>query len=169
VPETTRLVETLSQFGKESVWTLSQLLLQVEQKTLDEAKKMVRLRHIKCKLLDIIPRNLHCHNNKIKQISYCHNHKAIVALGMRILVSALWDLRVDVVGIGGGSLFVLMIETPHTLHTHSRSSLYIYNAIQHLQQWLPVIRMQPHPDICPLGPESGCCWYRRWVSVCSYD
>ena len=37
VRETTRL-ETLSQFGKESVWTLSQLLLQVEQKTLDEAK-----------------------------------------------------------------------------------------------------------------------------------
>ena len=61
----------------------------------------------------------------------------------------------DVVGIGGGSLFVLMIETPHTLHTHSRSSLYIYNAIQHLQQWLPVIRMQPHPDICPLRPVSG--------------
>ncbi len=37
VRETTRL-ETLSQFGKESVWTLSQFLLQVEQKTLDEAK-----------------------------------------------------------------------------------------------------------------------------------
>jgi hypothetical protein len=36
---------------------------------------------------------------------------------------------VDVVGIGGGSLLVLMIKTPHTLHTHIRSSLYIYNAI----------------------------------------
>jgi len=68
-----------------------------------------------------------------------------------------------------GSLFVRMIETPHTLHTHSRSSLYIYNAIHHLQQWLPVMRMQPHPDICSLGHESGCCWYKRWVSVCSYD
>ena len=45
------------------------------------------------------------------------------------MVSALWDLRVDVVGIGGGSLFVLMTETPHTLHTHSRSSSYIYNAV----------------------------------------
>ena len=58
----------------------------------------------------------------------------------------------DVVGIGGGSLLVLLIEVPHTLHTHSRSSLYIYNAIQHLEQWLPVIRMQPHPDICSLRP-----------------
>jgi hypothetical protein len=39
---------------------------------------------------------------------------------------------VDVVGIGGecGLLLVLMIETPYSLHTHSRSSLYIYNAIQ---------------------------------------
>ena len=54
----------------------------------------------------------------------------------------------DVVGIGSGSQFVRMIETPHTLHTHSRSSLYIYNAIQHVQQCLPVIRMPIHPDIC---------------------
>ena len=74
-------------------------------------------------------------------------------------------------GIGGGSLFVLMIETPHTLHTHSRSSLYIYNAIQHLQQWLPVIRMQPHPDICSLRPVSGCGFPRcRRKSHCGlYD
>ena len=36
------------------------------------------------------------------------------------------SLRVDVVGIGGGSLFVHMIDTPHPVHTHSRSSLYIY-------------------------------------------
>jgi hypothetical protein len=33
------------------------------------------------------------------------------------------------VGIAGGSLLVLMIETPHPFHTHTRSSLYIYNAI----------------------------------------
>jgi hypothetical protein len=47
------------------------------------------------------------------------------------LISALWDLRVRVyvVGIGGGFLLVLMIETPHSLHTHSRSSSYIYKAI----------------------------------------
>jgi len=57
---------------------------------------------------------------------------------------------VDVVGIGGGSLLVLMIEAPHSLHTHSRSSLYIYNAIQHLLLWLQVVRMLPHPDICSL-------------------
>ena len=61
-----------------------------------------------------------------------------------------------VVGIGGGSLLVLLIEAPHSLHTHSRSSSYIYNAIQHLRQCLQVISMPPHPDICSLGPKSGC-------------
>ena len=50
----------------------------------------------------------------------------------------------DFVGIGGGYLLVLMIQAPHSLHTHSRSSVYIYNAIQNLRQWLQVIRMQPH-------------------------
>ena len=58
----------------------------------------------------------------------------------------------DVVGIGGGYLLVLMIEVPHSIHTHSRSSLYIHNVIQHLRQWLQVIRMPPHPDICYLRP-----------------
>ena len=38
----------------------------------------------------------------------------------------------------------MMIETPQPLHTHIRSSLYIYNAIQNLRQWLQVIRMQLH-------------------------
>ena len=75
----------------------------------------------------------------------------------------------DVVGIVGGYLLVLLIEVPHSIHTHSRPSLYMYNAIQHLRQWLQVISMLPHPDICYLRPESGCCWYRRWVSVGSYD
>jgi hypothetical protein len=63
-----------------------------------------------------------------------------------------WDPRVDVVGIGGGSLLGLMIEAPHSLHTHIRSSLYIYNAIQHLLQWLQVIRMQLQPVICSWDP-----------------
>ena len=63
----------------------------------------------------------------------------------------------DFLGVGGGSLLVLKIETPHPLHTHIRSSLYIYNAIQHLLQRLVVISMPPHPDICPLGPESVKC------------
>ena len=84
-------------------------------------------------------------------------------------ITAIGRGRVDVVGIGGRCLLVFMIENPHSLHTHSRSSSYIYNVIQHLQPWLPVIRMPPHPDICPLGPESGCCWYRRWVTVGTYD
>ena len=56
--------------------------------------------------------------------------------------SALWDLRVDVVGVAGGSMLVLMIETPHPLHTLISSFLYIYNAIHHLLQWLVAIRMQ---------------------------
>ena len=38
----------------------------------------------------------------------------------------------------------IMIQTPHSLHTHSRSSLFMYNAIQHLLQLLVVI---PYPDI----------------------
>jgi hypothetical protein len=38
--------------------------------------------------------------------------------------------RVDLLGVGGGSLLVLMIEVPHPLHTHSRSALYIYKAVQ---------------------------------------
>ena len=44
-------------------------------------------------------------------------------------------------------LLVLMIETPHTVHTHSRSSLYIYKVFEHLKQWLRVIGMSltPHP------------------------
>jgi hypothetical protein len=76
---------------------------------------------------------------------------------------------VDVVGIEGGFLLVLMIKTPHTLHTHSRSSLYINNAIQHLLQWLQVIRMPPHLDIYSPQPESRSAWCRRWVSVSTYD
>jgi hypothetical protein len=58
---------------------------------------------------------------------------------------------VDVVGIGGGYLLVLMIETPYPFHTHSRSSLYIYIVFQHLLQFLVVIKMPPHPYIHPLG------------------
>jgi len=37
-------------------------------------------------------------------------------------------LGLDVVGIGGGYLLVLLIEVPHSLHTHIRSFLCIYNA-----------------------------------------
>jgi hypothetical protein len=61
---------------------------------------------------------------------------------------------VDVVGVRDGSMLVLMIESPHPLHTHISSFLYIYNAIQHLLLWLVVIRMLPHPDTCPLWPKS---------------
>ena len=37
-------------------------------------------------------------------------------------------------------LLLLMIETPHPVHTHSRSSLYIYKVFEHLEQWLRVIK-----------------------------
>jgi hypothetical protein len=77
--------------------------------------------------------------------------------------------EVDVVGVAGGSLLVLIVEASNTLHTLSRSSLYIYIAIEHQQQWLVAIRMLPHPDICSVGPESGCCWCSRWVSVSTYS
>jgi uncharacterized membrane protein len=55
---------------------------------------------------------------------------------------------VDVLGVKAGvSTLVLMIETPYTLHTHSRSTLYIYNiyiykGFQHLLQGLVVIRIR---------------------------
>jgi hypothetical protein len=76
---------------------------------------------------------------------------------------------VDVVGIGGGSLLVLLIEASNPPHTHSRSSLYIYNAIQHLLQWLVVIRMPPHPDICNIGPKSEVLGVEAGSSVSTYD
>jgi hypothetical protein len=66
----------------------------------------------------------------------------------------------------------VMIEAPHSLHTHNRSSSYIYNAIQHLLQLqrLEVIRMPPHTDIRSMGPvrvdvvgvagwSVGLCWF----------
>jgi hypothetical protein len=60
-----------------------------------------------------------------------------------------------------------MIRTPHPLHAHRRSTLYIYKVFQHLLQWLLVIMIQSQPNICSLGPESGCSWCRRW-SLCGY-
>ena len=71
--------------------------------------------------------------------------------------------------VGGGYLLVLMIEAPHPLHTHSRSTSYIYKVFKHLELWLVVIRIPPHPDIFLLGPESGSPWCRKWISVSSYD
>jgi hypothetical protein len=61
---------------------------------------------------------------------------------------------VVVVGIGGGFLLVLIIVAPNSFHTHIKSSLYMYNAVQHLLQRLQVIMMQPQPDICSMEPES---------------
>jgi hypothetical protein len=59
---------------------------------------------------------------------------------------------VDVAGVVGGSLLiVLMIEASHPLHTHTRSSSYIYKVFQHLLQWLVVIRMQHHTDMLGLA------------------
>ena len=38
----------------------------------------------------------------------------------------------SLVSVEDGSLLILMIEAPHSLHTRSRSPSYIYNAIQNL-------------------------------------
>jgi hypothetical protein len=57
---------------------------------------------------------------------------------------------VDVVGVGGGSLLVLMIEASQPLHTHRRTSLYIHKVFQYLLQFVVVVRMPPHPDIYSL-------------------
>ena len=51
------------------------------------------------------------------------------------------DLRVKCLVQKLDPLLVPMIETPHPVHTHSRSSSYIYKVFHHLQQWLQVIRM----------------------------
>jgi len=61
-------------------------------------------------------------------------------------------------------LLVLMIETPHPLHTHIRSSLYLYKVFQHLLQWLVVIRMLPHLRVDLVGVGVG-----DWRDVSSYD
>jgi hypothetical protein len=58
------------------------------------------------------------------------------------MISALWNLREDVLGVAGGSLLVIMFEAPYSLHTHTRSSLYIHKVFQHLLLWLQVIRLQ---------------------------
>ena len=57
-----------------------------------------------------------------------------------------------------------MIGTPHQLHTHRRSSLYIYNALQHLLQWLVVIRILPHPNMASGGMQHHT-YYHHSASV----
>ena len=47
-----------------------------------------------------------------------------------------------------------MIETLHTVQTHGRSTLYMYNFFQHLLQWLVMTRLVPqlqlpHPTPTP--------------------
>ena len=66
-------------------------------------------------------------------------------------------------------LLVLMIDTPHTLHTHIISTSYIYDVFQHLQQWLQVIRMQLQPDICSPRPKSDVLGFSLGSSVSTYD
>ena len=51
------------------------------------------------------------------------------------------------------SLWKVMIMALHPLHTHIRSSSYLYEAFHHLPLWLVVLRMQPQPDMC-LGSQS---------------
>ena len=75
------------------------------------------------------PHSLHTHTRSSLYIYNAIQHLlqgfCIIRMMQHHIVITLWDLRVNVVGIGGGFLLVLMIETPHSLHTHTRSSLYI--------------------------------------------
>ena len=63
-------------------------------------------------------------------------------------------------------LLVLMIETPHPVHTHSRSSLYIYKVFEHLQQWLRVIGMSltPHPRKTHSYHRVFCVWAETTIT-----
>jgi uncharacterized protein YerC len=103
------------------------------------------------------PNSLHTHRRSSLYIYNAIQHLLQRLQVIRMLphtdIRPQWD-------VAGGSRLVLMIEDPHSLHTHRRSSLYIYNAIQHLLQRLQVIRMLPHTDIRPQW--SGCCWCGRW-------
>ena len=83
-------------------------------------------------------------------------------------------LTVSVVVVGDSICFLLVMccrlwfWTPHPLHTHVRSTSYIYIVFQHLLLWLVVIRMQPNL-ISALGRGVGelrggecvgiLCWY----------
>jgi hypothetical protein len=61
-----------------------------------------------------------------------------------------------------------MIEAPHPVHTHSRSTSFIYKVFQHLLQWLVVvIRMQPQPDICLVSQSQRCSKRFSWFLTCS--
>ena len=64
---------------------------------------------------------------------------------------------------------VLVNDTPSPVHTYSKSSLYVYKVFQRRLQWLKVIRMQPYPNICSLGPESGFPRCRSRSRCGSYD
>ena len=97
------------------------------------------------------PHSFHTH---IRSSLYIHNAiqhllqwLQVIRMLPRNLISAIWDLRVDVVGIGGGSILVLMIETPHSLHTHSSSSSRLYKVFQNLLLRLVVMTTQPQPDM----------------------
>ena len=56
----------------------------------------------------------------------------------------------DVVGVAGGLLLVLMFEAPIPFILIG-DLLYIYNAIQHLLQWLQVIKGCSSSHICAHG------------------
>jgi hypothetical protein len=63
-----------------------------------------------------------------------------------------------------------MIGAPHALHTHSRSTSYIYNVFQHLFLWLVlvVIKMQSQPDMLVLTVTmvDGC---RRFTRILTWN
>jgi hypothetical protein len=76
-----------------------------------------------------------------------------------------------VLGVIAGFYVGSLIGASHPLHTHRRSTLYIYKEFQHLLQWLVVIRMQLQPNICSMEPEteSGCPWCQSWILCWFFD
>jgi hypothetical protein len=58
-------------------------------------------------------------------------------------------------------------ETPYQLHTNSRSTSYVYKDFQCHLQWLVVIRMQPHSDIC-LVHSHRLQWRNTWFLTYIY-
>jgi hypothetical protein len=76
---------------------------------------------------------------------------------------------VDVVGVAGGSLLVYIIEAPHPLHTHRRSTLYIIKCNSSPATVASGLSMQLQPDIRSMEPKVEVLGVKAGFSVGSYD
>jgi hypothetical protein len=96
------------------------------------------------------PHPLHTHRRSTLYIYNVFPHLILQLQVIRMQPPTWYMLGLTVkVVVVGDFLQYVMIEAPHTLYTHSRSSSYIYIVFPHLILRLQVIiRMQPQPDIC---------------------